>query len=228
MEPNPVIAQARAVYEQLQDQELERSPLAGMAEWVASGAPPPSAELRALGLTFAGLDEATTGRLRLARKAFTRRWGFSIPCREAVEALRELGPLLEVGAGAGYWSSLLQSAGGDVIASDPAPRANPHGFETGRYTGIAALSASEAIQAYADRSVFCSWPTEGEAWAAEAFELIQPGLHLALIGTDRGGITGNDALFDLLEAGFRLETTIAIPQFPQVNDHLAIYVRRSG
>jgi hypothetical protein len=222
-DPQDLIAQARTEYNRVQDAELDNGPLAGMPLWISRGEPPSAVELRAAGLTCEGRDEATSVSLRLARKAFTRRWGFSIPCREAVETLRDLGPLVEVGAGTGYWSSLLQGAGCDIIATDPAPRANPHGFETGRYTGISPLSATDAIEGYGDRSVFCSWPTQGEAWAAEAFALIHPGLRLALIGTERGGLTGSTDLFDLLDAGFAVEREVAIPLFPQVNDRLVVY-----
>jgi hypothetical protein len=66
----------------------------------------------------------------------------------------------------------------------------------------------------------------GEAWAAEAFALIHPGLHLALIGTERGGLSGSAELFDLIEADFVLEREVTIPQFPQVADRLEIYRRR--
>jgi hypothetical protein len=158
-DPRELIERAREEYNRLQDAELNSGPLADMPRWISQGDPPPVAELRAAGLTCEGRDEATSSSLRLARKAFTRRWGFSIPCREAVEVLSDLGPLVEVGAGTGYWSSLMQSAGCDVIATDPASRANPHGFVTGHYTGVSPLSAADAIEGYADRSVFCSWPT---------------------------------------------------------------------
>src|SRR5580765_6192945 len=112
--PADTVAQARRIYEQLQAAELARSPLAAMADWVVTGRPPPAAVLRDAGLTCEGRENASE--LRLARKAFVRDWGFSIPCAEAVEALRPLAPLVEIGAGAGYWTALLRAAGVDIVA----------------------------------------------------------------------------------------------------------------
>jgi len=221
-----VVAAARAEYERIQEAALERGPLAGMREWVDTGSPPPAALLRQAGLSSAGPEDAAAEEYRLARKAFRRLWGFSIPCREAAEALCELTPLVEVGAGTAYWAALLRNRGADIIATDPAPSSNPYGFHTGRFVETIQLTAADAIRRYTDRTVFCSWPSEGEHWAAEAFADIRPGMHLALIGTGRGGVTGNEALFDLLDQDFSLIRSVEIPQFPGITDDLSIYLRR--
>src|SRR5687767_5522442 len=115
-----LIAKAQAALRDSVAPRLAASPLADMADWVASGSPPPAAELRALGLTGpAAIGSASADELRDVRKAFCRVWGFSIPCREAVEALRALErPLVEIGAGSGYWTALLRAAGLDMVATD--------------------------------------------------------------------------------------------------------------
>ena len=227
-EKEQLVALARREYQTIQDVALAESPLSAMNDWIGTGTVPPARVLRDSGLTTAGIDGESNAQLRLARMAFTRRWGFSIPCEEAVEALRELSPLLEVGAGSGYWSAILRASGTDVIATDSAAEGiNPHGFQTSAFTPVERLDATDAIRAYPGRAVFCSWPTEGETWAAEAFALIAQGNILALVGDDRGGITGSDALFDLLESDFELLRELEIPQFPRVTDRLRIY-RRYG
>src|SRR4051794_33637665 len=48
------------------------------------------------------------------------RYAHAVPTSEALQALIELGPLLEIGAGAGYWARLVRDLGGDVIATDTA------------------------------------------------------------------------------------------------------------
>src|SRR4051794_36099998 len=86
-----LIGRAQAILRESLAPRLAASPLADMARWVETGSPPPAADLRAQGLIgpdAADGPEAET--LREVRKAFYRVWGFSIPCREAVEALRGL------------------------------------------------------------------------------------------------------------------------------------------
>jgi hypothetical protein len=222
--PEPdVIAQARLVYEQLQDRALSATPLAEMPQWIASGAPPRAPLLRSQGFTFEGGPDAAE--LRLARKAFTRRWGFSIPCAEAVERLADLGPLVEVGAGTGYWTAMLLGAGLDAVATDPAPDTNPYGFRTGARANVIRIDALTAVQTYPERSVLCSWPTEGSDWLTQALAATAKGAKLAMVGCGRGGSTGNDSLYDLLDAEFELLETVTIPQFPGVSDNLTVYER---
>ena len=88
MADTEVEAKARVIYEQFQAAHLNATLLAGMSGWVATGDPPSAAELRAAG--FSEAEAAKADGLRLARKAFIRTWGFAIPCREAVSALRAL------------------------------------------------------------------------------------------------------------------------------------------
>jgi hypothetical protein len=46
---------------------------------------------------------------------------FAVPCDAALAAIAECAPLIECGAGTGYWSALLQARGVDVIAFDSQP-----------------------------------------------------------------------------------------------------------
>ncbi|MFI4964657.1 MAG: hypothetical protein ACHP9T_04740 [Caulobacterales bacterium] len=198
--------------------------LGQMAEWVATGRPPRGETLRQAGLTAAGDENA--GLLRLARKAFVRDWGFSIPSEEAVTALCALSPLVEIGAGAGYWSALLTAAGADIVATDAQVSGEiGYRFRPGHYCEMQPLAASDAVRRFPERNVFCSWPTMGEAWAADAARQIAPGRHLALISDGRGGITATDELFDVLAEQFVVSAEVEIPQFPKVNDRLTVYRR---
>jgi hypothetical protein len=229
MAESDVIAQARVIYQRMQDDLLAASPLCGMAGWVASGAPPDAAELRAKG--FAGPDEpegSEAQNLRLARKAFVREWGFAIPCAEAVAALRRLGPTVEVGAGSGYWTALLRAAGHDMIATDLLAGDTQYGFAVARHAEVEQLSAIDAVRRHPDRDLFCSWPSEGEAWLGEALQTLAPGRRAALILDDRGTLTGDETLRGVLAQGFRPLESVTIPQFPAVCDRLHIYERAAG
>ncbi|WP_372783888.1 hypothetical protein [Phenylobacterium sp.] len=216
------IAKARVVYHQLQDEALASSPLAGMEEWIRDGAPPSAGVLRAGGLSA----ESERQDIRLARRAFIRRWGFSIPCAEAVAAIGRLGPLVEIGAGSAYWTALLRAAGHDVIATDILAAGEEESeFSVGRHAPSERLDGPGAIVKYPERDVFCSWPTEGADWAMRAAVAIRPGRGLALIGDGRGGCTATASLFDVLDAIFTVEAVVELPQFPRIRDRLTIYRR---
>jgi len=199
-----------------------------MARWVETGAPPPAEALRAQGLS--GLDAGDgpqAASLREVRKAFRRAWGFSIPCAEAVAALKALDhPLLEIGAGSGYWTALLRAAGLDVIATDVASEGEgPDGSGLGRHAPVEALGGPQAVRAYPERDVFCSWPTEGAAWALEAVREIGVGRAFALVGDPPGGVVGTPELHAFLADHFSVEAVVRLPQFPRVDDALTIHRR---
>src|SRR5262245_34518575 len=67
-------------------------------------------------------------------------FGFAVPNAEAIAAIAALSPIVEIGAGTGYWAWMLRNAGVDVIAYDKQPvvtgGTNPFGFQT-RWTDIA-------------------------------------------------------------------------------------------
>ena len=217
-----LVAQARAILLAQEEAAFAQSPFVAMPDWIAAGAPPRRADLQALGYT-AGSERQE---LRLVRRAYIRRWGWSIPCAEAVAALRELEPLVEIGAGTGYLTAMMRAAGHDAIATDlKATGEVSYQLRIGEWAPSEALGAPEAVAKYPGRDVLCAWPAPGEAWSGEAAAAMAPGRHLALVGKARGQDTGSEALFDLLHTGFVLEAEVEIPQFPGETDALRIYRR---
>jgi len=217
------VAQARAIYERFQAEQLAATQLADMARWVETGAPPPAETLRVAGFTTAG--PADPDRLVFARKAFIRDWGYAIPCAEAVEALRGRGPFVEVGAGTAYWTALLRAAGLDIVATDAAEGRSDYGFEVGRHAPVEQLTGAQAVLKHPGRSLFCAWPTAGQPWAAEAVAQVRPGRLVAMILDERPEMTGDASLGRLLSEGCEALATVVIPQFPGVRDRLLLYRR---
>lgn len=217
-----VQAQARLIYEQFQADHLAQTALANMGDWVASGSPPSAETLRSQGFVAGGEKNDL---FRWTRKTFLREWGYSIPCREAVAALRMLGPMVEVGCGSAYWTALLRNAGLDVIATDAKAGASEFGFKIGRYADVEQLTALEAVRAHPRHSVFCSWPSPGEPWATEAVLALEPGDLAAMVLHETVATTGDAALADVLAVSFESIETVCIPQFPGVPDRLTIYRR---
>jgi hypothetical protein len=218
-----ITARGHAILRRAEDAALAATALKDMDAWVRSGAPPAAADLRAQGLSGDGSAET----LRGARQAFVRQWGFSLPCREAVTALRGFGQVLEVGAGAGLWTAVMRAAGHDMIATDLATGLSPYGFSISRHAEVEQLGAAEAVRKYPDRDLFCSWPSQNEPWAADAVCELRPGRKLALILDDRGAITGDETLHRVLAERCRVLEVIEIPRFPGLHDRMRLFERRA-
>lgn len=199
------------------------------AAWGAGGPPvqDPDAILQVDPEDFS-IDEAIF-RMRLA---YIPRFGFSVPTARFSEVFTALDPVIEIGAGRGFLSLILRQAGVHVIATD----IDPHGL-TG-YPAIAdapwvevkQMDAVTAVSRCPHRTVLCSWPSLHGAWIATAAHAMAPGQVLALIGEHRGGCTGSDHLFDILERDFTAldiaEAHGAVWQFPGIHDHLAVFRKR--
>lgn len=222
-----LIAKGQAVLRQKMAPRLANSPLAAMGRWLETGQPPPAAELIAQGFNGRSQPEDRAKVLTDLRKAFIRNWGFSIPCHETVEALRALNaPLLEIGAGSGYWVALLRAAGLDVVGADVANDGEgAYGSGLGRCCPIEAMDGATAVTRYPERDVFCSWPSQDQTWALEAVRALNVGRAFALIGDGPQGVTGTPELYADLAARFEQVADVEIPRFPRMNDRLTIHRR---
>jgi hypothetical protein len=90
-----------------------------------------------------------------------QQYAYVFPDDAALAALAALGPLVEIGAGTGYWAHKLRSIGADIVAFDLAPLT---GERANRYHPPAPLWADvrqgdqTVLSEHADRSLFLCWP----------------------------------------------------------------------
>ena len=122
-------------------------------------------------------------------------FGYAVLTRPAVELLKRYSPILEVGAGTGYWAFETAAAGADIIATDPRPASMWPGQET--WTNIYTLTGQEAVLKYPDRNLLMCWP-ETFRWPTETLRAFR-GQYLLYVGEEREGCTGTNEMFDALE-----------------------------
>jgi hypothetical protein len=107
------------------------------------------------------LSEIDNGRGSIPLIDLAQRYAYVVPDDEALSALSELGAIVEIGAGTGYWAARLRARGVDVLAFDQAP---PDGERTNRYhaptsTWSTVLPGDQTVLAtHADRTLFLCWP----------------------------------------------------------------------
>jgi len=83
----------------------------------------------------------------------------AIPTVRALELLAAAPPLVEIGAGGGYWARLLKDLGVDIVAYDlVASESNSWTAELPAWTDVRVGDAIEALHDNPDRVPFACWP----------------------------------------------------------------------
>jgi hypothetical protein len=155
-----------------------------------------------------------------------RRYAFGVPNDAALDAIACHGPIVELGAGTGYWAYLLRQRGVDIVAYDAAPPGltpNVHYFEPRTWADVV-LGGIEVLAAHADRALFLCWPGYRDPFAYQALTAYS-GTTLLYVGEPRGGHTADDAFFDRLASDWQLVQRVSIPRWRGTRDDLTIYQR---
>lgn len=171
------------------------------------------------------------------RDRLVRKYAWAIPTDEALDAIARHAPrgVIEIGAGTGYWASLLRGRGVDVVAFDMAPlaRAGTRPSVRNAYHGDAlpwtdVEMGTEHIlmgDLYHERALFLCWPPYDDEMAANALRFYR-GDTLIYVGEPDGGCTGDEAFHEAVAAGWTEVASVALPQFNGIHDGLTIYERR--
>ena len=95
------------------------------------------------------------------RRDSARRYAWAIPNDEALDAMVALGPIVELGAGRGYWGALLAERGADIVCYDlyPPEADDVNGWhdQAGVYYPVKD-GGVEMAALHADRALFCAGP----------------------------------------------------------------------
>jgi hypothetical protein len=174
------------------------------------------------------LRRGTGARAAYARRvAAVRRYAFAVPTVAALDAIARHAPVVELGAGTGYWAYLLRARGVDIVAYDLAPPdqlPNAYKLDPRTWTGVR-RGGVEVLGGYRDRALFLCWPGYRDSFAHDALAAYA-GTRLIYVGEDRGGNTASPPFFDQLSATWALVERLELPRWPGAHDSLQIYDRR--
>ncbi|MGY2060915.1 hypothetical protein ACW9HQ_39115, partial [Nocardia gipuzkoensis] len=161
-----------------------------------------------------------SARLGFAQTILQAVYAYAIPSPETVSWMAGFcsgRPVVELGAGRGYWAAQLAAAGLVTDAYDSEP---PDTSENVSFPGASGqrdiwypvgdlASFGERVRGRSDHVLFLCWPPGwGNAMASTALEEFSRagGSRLVFVGELKGGKTGDDAFFDTLTAGWQLES----------------------
>ncbi len=160
------------------------------------------------------------------RYVYCDRYAWAVPNQEAIGVLLEHSPIIEVGAGRGYWAHLAASAGADIIAFDPYPPGtagtNKWHRQPGMFFGVVKADA-EIARVHPDRTLFLCWPPWGSDVASRAVRSYK-GKTVIYVG-DEGLSAGTAQFYTEMAAGFTKVRVVDIPQWPGINDRLEVWQR---
>jgi hypothetical protein len=173
------------------------------------------------------LIDIDTGHGSMPLGDLAQRYAYVFPDDRSLAILAALGPIVEMGAGTGYWAYRLRAGGVDVLAFDHAPpdgeRENRYHPPTATWTDVVAADQS-ILTAHSDRALFLCWPplfsSLGDCLTSYT------GNTVALIGD--GGhrtarVRGLNEAFNAIE----VSAVRALEPFPGATPTLSIWRRRS-
>lgn len=157
-----------------------------------------------------------------ARHDMVVEFAWAVPNDAALTALAALSPLVEIGAGSGYWAALLRDRGATVHAYDVTVGAGNNWGHTKTWTTV--LVGDDAkIDEHQDCTLFLCWPAGGPMAAAAVRRY--RGDCLVYVGEPRGGATGTPEFFDELDTNWIESQRIAIPNWDGIEDAVHVYRR---
>lgn len=174
------------------------------------------------------------GRHENDRHALVRRYSFAVPDDEAIGSIAGLKmPVMEFGAGTGYWAWMLSQAGVDVMAFDILPPGIPetqNGYHFEKtFHEVYPGDGSEFLKACKfcnEFALMLCWPDLDTSFAHDTLKAYQDrgGQTFIYIGEGPGGCTADDEFFELLSCGdWSLDIEVDIPQWGGIRDYLEVY-----
>lgn len=176
-----------------------------------------------------------------SRNDLCGKYAWAIPDPDSLRFVAQaLSPkAIEIGAGTGYWASLLTQLGVDMLCYDLNPpqhtgHNNYHSPRNEQGTALLGITrdiffdvrAGNHLMAanYPDRTLFLCWPPYDNDMAYNALQAYT-GKRLVYIGEDEGGCTADEAFFTLLSEAWHIVDEHIPVQWSGIHDIIQVYER---
>lgn len=165
-----------------------------------------------------------------ARDYACERWAWAVPNEQAIQTLVAHSPVVEIGAGTGYWARLATEAGADVVAYDSrmgqrTTKKKRHRWvkECGAYFPVRRGGAG-MVRFHPERTLFLCWPPYKLPMASRCLANYA-GRTVIFVG-ELGGCTGDDTFYETVDRDWEIEKVVAIPQWIGLHDRMFVLTRK--
>ena len=152
-----------------------------------------------------------------------RVFAYAVPSEPALAALARQAPLVEWGAGCGYWAHLLSGRGVDILALDCAPPDSAANEYHGRCATWCTVRQGALSQHMLGRTLFLCYPPPDTQMALQALQAYS-GSTMCYVG-EWSGDTGTAEFQAELLRKWRLTERIALPNWGDTVYELMIWQR---
>lgn len=172
----------------------------------------------------------------------TRCVGFGVPGEEALALAASVAPLVEVGAGTGYWAGLLRSRGADVDAYDAAPPTDAmnNEFFFQQYARVKPIRDGCDLffegSPHAKKALFLVWPVSFDnddpvnvqEWDARCLAAYHRagGETVVFVGERRTNGTASLAFLRKLDELYDIVDTAPVPNWFFTSDDCSVWARK--
>lgn len=163
------------------------------------------------------------------RYEFVEKYSFALPCKEAIDLIKNYGKIVELGAGTGFWTAMLQKRGFDIIAtnfnenSEENTEVNSYGHKIGTYINMENIDGEQAVEKYSDRNILAVWPCYGSDWIERVARKMNKNQKLILIHEGRGGCIGNEGFYEYALDNLVPIQNQEIPNWPGIHDYITVF-----
>jgi hypothetical protein len=182
------------------------------------------------------VDDFNFERLDAAQEAMMRRrthkYSWAVPTPDALATIAEHSPIVEAGAGTGYWAHLLRQMNVDVVAFDR------HGMDVKlnrfhkkaqrAWTDIVRGTA-DTVSLYPERTLFMSFPPPGTNFANDVLTRFQGNKFLYIGDSPSRLTTANEEFHSNLARSWREVKSVPLPNwetsFGLMQDKLHLFTR---
>lgn len=153
------------------------------------------------------------------RQDLTEQYGWAIPNHEALDVISDNGPIVSLGAGYGYWESLLHEMGVNVVALDIEPP-----DQSDQYLPVVEGTQDDLRNAYSDRTLLLVYPPPSHPMAYEALQASSCDT-CVFVGEADSTITGGMDFHNELQSHWKMRHDISLPSWPNTDTRCRVFTR---
>lgn len=151
------------------------------------------------------------------RLALTNKYAWAVPTAEALATVARHGPVIEAGAGSGYWTSLLRKMNVDVVAFDQHGMNLAKNFYHERSAVPAWTHVIKGTETMMDknphRTLFMSFPPARDPFALNVLNRYRGNRFLFAGELGEGSVTGDSAFQEILASDWKAVQRVDLPNW---------------